>query len=290
MKQIIRIIICSLSLLATLEAEANNLEPAVINDTPEFISKNYIQIDGSKANPLTMRPSEVIMDVAAVIPKVKAYSLLAWKALTRASDMEVESYNRVHHFGRWVNDKRDKDCHNTRAKVLIRDSETPVVFKPDNRCTVESGEWNDPYTKSVLTDAISEVQVDHLVPLKNAFVSGAHSWNYQTRCLYANYLGSNYHLKPIDGEENMRKSDGTPARYVPSNPEYRCTYIKNWLMVKLAWNLEMTAKEAYAIKEVIAEENCNPQQFQMTTGEINEHRRFFKSNIELCPSVPPPIE
>ena len=80
MKQIIRIIICSLSLFATLYTEAHAFEQAIANDTPEFISKDYVQIESAKANPTSISPREVIMDITAVIPTVKAYSLLAWKA------------------------------------------------------------------------------------------------------------------------------------------------------------------------------------------------------------------
>lgn len=281
MKQIMRVVILILGLTA-LTATITEA-----NESPETIEKNHFRIESSQTLGIQTLGLKAIQELVAAVPVVKSYFLLKWKNLIRKDDLVVESYNRIQHFGRWINDKRDRACQNTRAKVLIRDSKVPVVFKTNSECTVESGKWNDPYTKSVLTDAIAEVQVDHLVPLKNAYISGAHAWNYQTRCLYANYLGASYHLKPIDAPENMKKSDGTPARYVPSNKEYRCTYIKNWLLVKMIWNLEMTLKEATAIKEIVAEENCNPQQFQITHGEIIEQQKFFKSNLALCPNTPP---
>ncbi len=281
MKQIIRVMILVLGLTALTATIAE------ANETPETIAKDHVRIESAQSVGLNSIGLKVIQELAAAIPTVKSYFLLSWKNLGRKDELVVDSYNRIHHFGRWVNDKRDQGCQNTRAKVLVRDSKVPVVFKSNSECTVESGQWNDPYTKTVLTDAVSEVQVDHLVPLKNAYISGAHAWDYQTRCLYANYLGSNYHLKPIDAPENMKKSDGTPARYMPANKEYRCTYIKNWLLVKMVWNLEMTHKEATAIKEIIAEENCNPQQFQITQGEITEQQKFFKNNLALCPKTPP---
>ncbi len=250
---------------------ASAAQPAITNTEPETIEKNFVRID-------------------ILNSKLKSKSLINWIYLNRPQEKEVISYNRIHHFGRWINDRDDKGCYNTRAKVLIRDSVVPVVFKSDDRCNVATGKWLDPYTKTILTDAMVEVQVDHLVPLKNAYVSGAHSWPYKKRCLYANYLGSDYHLKPIDNNENAKKRDDSPAGYIPSNKKYRCTYIKNWLKVKSLWNLEMSLTEASAIKKIIFEESCNMQNLKISMDEIKQHKLFIKKNQDLCPSVAPEVE
>ncbi len=252
-------------------AFAFDLQPTTTNTDSEIIDQNYVQIDISN-------------------PKLKNKSLVKWNYLVRAQEKKVESYNRIHHFGRWINDKHDRGCYDTRTKVLIRDSVLPIVFKSGDHCSVESGQWLDPYTKSILTDAILDVQIDHLVPLKNAYISGAHAWNYKKRCFYANYLGANYHLKPIDGNENAKKGDDSPADYIPSNKKYRCTYIKNWLKVKSLWNLEMTLTEANAIKKIIYEENCNTSTLTISEAEIKLYNLFFKNNQNLCPDSAPALD
>ena len=179
------------------------------------------------------------------------YSLLNWKTIHHTQEIVPAAYDRVLHFGHWVHDSRDQSCFNTRAKVLIRDSVSPIVFEKENPCAVQSGEWKDPYAHKILRDARSEVQIDHMVPLKNAYVSGAYKWNFAKRCLYGNYMGATFHLISVDGTENMRKSSDGPDGYMPPSKVYRCTYLKNWLTIKTLWDLEMTIAEADAIKNAI---------------------------------------
>ena len=78
-------------------------------------------------------------------------------------------------YGSWVDE--DGDCQNTRAEVLIRDNDFGVVeFKTLKQCHVVSGTWFDPYTGEVFQEA-SQLDIDHVVPLKNAHQSGAWAWS-----------------------------------------------------------------------------------------------------------------
>ena len=69
----------------------------------------------------------------------------------------------------WADD--DSDCQNTRHEVLIEESSKQVTFKSDKQCQVAAGEWLDLYTSDTVTDA-TKLDVDHMVPLKNAHDSG----------------------------------------------------------------------------------------------------------------------
>jgi hypothetical protein len=191
-------------------------------------------------------------------------------------------YDRKFHFGRWVNDPNDETCYNTRARVLIRDSETQVSFKDTNHCVVEKGRWEDPYAGGTLRES-KEIQIDHMVPLKNAYISGAWEWNYQTRCTYANYMGNKFHLITASGHENMSKGDDTPEKYMPPNENYRCEYLANWLKIKLIWKLKMARGEVEAIRQAIRDSGCDGRKFKMSSLELKRQRQLIYENRYNCP-------
>lgn len=65
----------------------------------------------------------------------------------------------------------DGDCQDTRQEVLIEESEIAVTFINSDECRVASGRWTDPYSGEVFTDP-KDLDVDHMVPLRNALLSG----------------------------------------------------------------------------------------------------------------------
>lgn len=195
-------------------------------------------------------------------------------------------YNRRTHFGNWVNDRRDPDCYNTRAKVLMRDSKRPVTFNPRNRCTVAGGEWLEPYAGRRVFVA-TELQIDHVVALKNAYTTGAHRWDFAHRCLYANFLGNDFHLLPVDGRENMRKGDRTPADWMPMDRRAHCTHLLNWLKVKSIWGLVLGPREAAAIGAFVRAAGCDARAFRLPASVIAQQRDFIRRNLDLCSHVVP---
>lgn len=210
--------------------------------------------------------------------RAQVISLLKFDHHDEAYGNAGEPYNRKTHFGGWLRDKTDGTCLNTRGKVLVRDSKAPVEI---SNCTVSRGEWNEPYTGQVETIA-QEIQIDHFVPLKNAYVSGAWRWNFAKRCLYANFLGNDFHLLSVDGHENMSKSDNTPERYMPPNQAYRCQYLQQWLKVKLIWNLGLTPPEKSAVESLIQQNHCDLSQFTYSVRDLQGQRRFMEDHANLC--------
>lgn len=208
-------------------------------------------------------------------------NLLKWTLHEEQRPVAEEDYVRKLHFGRWINDPTDDTCMNTRAKVLVRDSDGEVTFRNEKKCVVESGRWLDVYTNQEYTSS-RQIQIDHLVPLKNAYISGAFKWDYKTRCLYANYMGFKDHLISSEAHQNMAKGDRGPEKYLPPELSYRCEYVKNWLTVKLIWGLNMTTDEIQAIHEVVTNYNCNPSDFRITKQELDDQRQFIGNNLEFC--------
>lgn len=282
MRKLLRYLLLSISVAALTSTIANAAITDLNATTPEIIPKSYVTVTPDLENHSV--PDSLIESIVNLVLPIesKIYSLLQWKTSQRPTELEVTSYSRVLHFGKWAQDRQDTTCYNTRAKVLIRDSATPVIFAADNACSVDKGQWNDPYGGKVLTDAKAEIQIDHMIPLKNAYISGAYRWDYKARCLYANYLGENYHLISVDGMENQRKGDKAPDQFMPLNKQYSCTYLKNWLSVKTLWGLEMTAGEAKAISQLLKSEHCDPKDFVISEVEVQAQRKFASTNADLC--------
>lgn len=189
-------------------------------------------------------------------------------------------YRRDQHFGGWLRDSQDDSCLNTRGKVLVRDSLEDVTMTASG-CTVATGLWDDPYTARSFKYA-QDIQIDHLVALKNAYMSGAHQWDFKKRCLYANYTGNDFHLLSVYGRENLKKSDDAPQKYIPPNRAYVCDYLKQWLFVKLIWSLRMTPPEVDAIQNIADREGCDADDFVIAQAELRQQRRYIQANANLC--------
>ncbi len=209
-------------------------------------------------------------------------NLLQFETVNETFPLPAVPYKREVHFGGWLRDVTETTCLNTRGQVLVRDSVSTVTYTT-NGCTVQSGQWDDPYTARPHLLA-KDIQIDHLVALKNAYMTGAHEWNFAKRCLYANYLGNKFHLLSVNGPENLRKSDHSPKGYVPPNKNYICQFVKNWLNVKLIWSLRLTPQEGDAIQKIAKDNNCAVEEFIVTTQSLNEQRQFMTDHADLCSS------
>lgn len=140
-------------------------------------------------------------------------------------------------------------CFTVRDKVLNEESFAPVRTEPASggRCRVVEGLWHDAYTGRTFTDA-QDIQIDHMVPLKEAHDSGGHAWTPERRQQYANDLTFADHLIAVHGPENGRKGDADPADYLPPNEAYRCRYLQNWVMIKARWGLSADPREVDTIR------------------------------------------
>lgn len=209
-------------------------------------------------------------------------NLLAFEKVDQNIPLPKENYNRKKHFAGWVDDSRDNSCLNTRGLILERSSEATVEYGGARGCTVISGKWYDPYTDTYFNDAIKDIQIDHLVPLKHAYQAGAFEWSKLKRCLYSNYLWNDFHLIPVQGRENSKKGDKSPVGYLPQNKKYICEYLKNWLKTKIIWNLRVTPLEKQAIESGIEKNNCKVSEFQISQAEIAVETKHIEDNMQLC--------
>jgi len=150
----------------------------------------------------------------------------------------------------WIDE--DGDGQDTRTEVLIVESEIPVTFTTNESTKVASGRWTDPYTGEIFTDP-KDLDIDHMVPLKNAHLSGGWLWSLEKRRKFANDLVNPEHLIAVDKSANRSKGTKGPDEWLPSNQLYRCDYVKNWVKIKTRWNLTITEEERTAIDSILTQ-------------------------------------
>jgi len=150
---------------------------------------------------------------------------------------------------------RTLNCRTTRNDVLVDEvtDATDLEFRARSdgkQCAVIAGEWFDPYTGETFTDP-RDLDIDHLVPLKNAHLSGGWDWDAAERKAYANYLDDPQHLIAVESSANREKGADGPEEWKPAG-EYWCQYAVDWIGVKAAWDLTATPDEWGALEEMLA--------------------------------------
>lgn len=150
------------------------------------------------------------------------------------------------YFMAWID--ADSDGCNTRAEVLVMQSQSATSSR--GRCTITSGAWYSPFDNQSFTLA-SDVDIDHLVPLKEAWISGAHAWDSTSRIQFGNDLGYSASLIAVSSSSNSSKSDSDPSEWLPPHREYHCDYVASWVGVKWRWNLTVDDVEKMTLASVL---------------------------------------
>lgn len=151
-------------------------------------------------------------------------------------------------FKHWI-DADGNGC-NTRNEVLIAEA----IVKPTitGRCTLSGGKWISAYDGLTIYNK-SKLDIDHLVPLAEAWRSGAWAWTATERMNYANDLTEPAALIAVSASTNRSKGDKDPANWLPE--KNLCKYIKDWIKVKFKYHLTVDQPESDALTSHFAE--CN---------------------------------
>ena len=200
------------------------------------------------APPVLQEAVTLTIAIAPIPTGIPAYSRSQWK--------------------HWVD--ADGDCQDARQEVLIGESLLPVTYKTDRECRVETGRWYGAFTGDYFEDP-GDVDVDHMVPLKNAHNSGGWDWNPAMKEEYANNLGDDDHLIAVQDNANQSKGARGPDEWKPRDETYWCQYATDWAEIKERWSLTMTEPEAGAVVEML--DTCeNPPEFEVEIRETKEAR------------------
>lgn len=161
--------------------------------------------------------------------------------LTEAKAGSMRGYSRDR-FPHWRTTGKNCDVRDT---VLERGGDNVRL----SGCNVIAGKWYSEYDKRTVNDP-SDVDIDHMVPLAEAWRSGASQWDDQRRADFANDL-TRPQLIAVSASSNRAKGDQDPSKWKPSNRDFWCTYAQDWITVKAFWRLTVTAAEKVALSDML---------------------------------------
>lgn len=142
------------------------------------------------------------------------------------------------------------DKCDTREMVLQRDGSD---VERDDQCRAVSGRWVSVYDGKAFIDA-SDLDIDHMVPLANAWRSGAKDWDQDKRKAFANDL-THPQLLAVSAATNRGKGDQGPEEWQPPLESYWCVYGRAWTSVKSTYGLSVTEDEKSMLVKML--DTCN---------------------------------
>ena len=150
---------------------------------------------------------------------------------------------------------KDVDANgcDTRNDILKRDLKSIVYKGVGEDCVILSGVLTDPYSGETINflrgvATSSEIQIDHVVALSNAWQTGAFKLTLAQRSAFANDPSN---LLAVKGILNSQKGDGDAATWLPPRKSYRCEYVSKQVLVKAKYGLWLTAPEKAAILKIL---------------------------------------
>ena len=134
-----------------------------------------------------------------------------------------------------------------RQDALIAWSVVAATVNRSGTCKVVAGSWVSPYDQKASNNS-SDFDVDHLVPLANAFQSGGWAWSTERRRAFANNPSE---LVVASSSSNRSKGADSPDQWRPTNRDSWCAYADGWVKVKSTWGLTVTTSERDALGQML---------------------------------------
>lgn len=252
-------VVCALVVLlwGANSGDKGGLEPADLGKTPSISASASPRANPTRTSPAPVsdstrsEPTPVQPEPTAAAPPASpntALSLL--QSLPVKGRAPKTGYQRKNFGPRWQD--VDRNGCDTRNDILNRDL-TEVTHRPQTAgCVVLSGKLNDPYSGMVLEftkSRASEIQIDHIVALANAWQTGAQALTSEWRAALAN---DPLNLLAVQGRLNQQKSAGDAATWLPPNKGFRCEYISRQVQVKAKYGLWVTPPEHDAMARILA--------------------------------------
>jgi len=133
-----------------------------------------------------------------------------------------------------------------------RDVPTATFKNATPQARVVDGHFTDPYTGldvHVIGGESADADIDHLVPLSEAWDSGAANLSKDQRVALANDMDN---LVYVESSVNRSKSDKDAAEFLPSYEPAQCAYVVSQISVKGKYQLSVDTAEKAALQQVIS--------------------------------------
>jgi hypothetical protein len=183
---------------------------------------------------LAESPSVVGADGQTALVQLETLPIAEWHSMA--------GYSRER-FPHWSDQAENCD---TRDVVLQRTGESVRTIEG---CKIVQGKWISPYDGKSTGDP-QDLDIDHMVPLANAWRTGAATWTDAKREQFANDL-TRPELIAVTASTNRSKGDQDPSEWRPPNRAYWCEYAKQWIAVKSYWGLSVTISEKSALTDML---------------------------------------
>lgn len=189
-------------------------------------------------------------DILADNNSQAAQNLLTLTVAAEETREQAPDYDRDYFGDSWAD--IDHNGCDTRNDILARDL-TDIEIDADG-CKILSGTLQDPYSGETINfergqSTSSKVQIDHVVPLADAWKAGAWQWDDWQRLEFAN---DTLNLVAVSGSLNSQKGAQTADEWLPPNEDFQCTYAIAQINVKTKWDLSVTESEQQALAKVLS--------------------------------------
>jgi DNA uptake protein ComE-like DNA-binding protein len=259
---------------------------AIERETSSQVNESETPEPEASENDPSPAPSISASASGTTSPTTQTEAQTASNLTTLINSLQVAVENRTGYnrelFRHWVD--ADGDGCDTRKEVLIAESTTPVTI--GSGCSISGGTWLSPYDMVSTTNA-SSFDVDHLVPLAEAWDSGASKWDSATRQAFANDLDFSMSLIAVTASSNRSKSDRDPAEWLPTNTAYHCEYAVAWVQVKVRWKLTIDAAEKEKLLSVA--NSCGGEALEFSPSPANVSGGNAATSPTTAPAPAAPV-
>ena len=206
---------------------------------------------------ITTTLAATALEESSPVSPVQDITYTAGTALAALETLEVKGrapktgYERAEFGPAWAD--VDRNGCDTRNDILARDLSDVTYREGTHDCVVHSGVLDEPYTATEIhfvrgQDTSTDVHIDHVVALSDAWQKGAQQLSPEERTAFAN---DPLNLLAVDGPANMQKGDGDAATWLPANRSFRCDYVSRQIAVKARYDLWVTQAEKDAKARVL---------------------------------------
>ena len=228
------------ALVSTIAVAFSVLSQQDAEETGSSLKTSSSIISTESVRPETTGPELRKPTSTPTPPRAIPEALLLLSTLRVEPELSDEGYDRQL-FDHWI-DASGNGC-DTRCEVLKAERLSSLPG-------LAGGGWLSTYD-GYSTDDASELDIDHVVALAEAWRSGAHSWDEDRRRDFSNDLEEPAALTAVTAATNRSKGARDPADWQPSSDNAWCDYASDWIITKARWDLSVDEAEHSALTNML---------------------------------------